>query len=113
MSTHGAATALNREPLGVFMFIFDYTIFCLPVHENYKHYLVWDHVVTDHGEATALNMESLNIFLFIFVYIILCLPFHENYKHDLVLEHVVSDHGAATVLRQKQKLSRKILFKSV
>ena len=67
MSDHGAATALNRESLGIF-FTFVYINLCLPVHEKHKHFLVWEHGVSSHGAATALNRESLGIF---FVY--LCL----------------------------------------
>ena len=68
-----------------FLFIFSYIIFCLPVQENHKYYLVWAHVVSDHGEATALNREYLGIiFCFSLFITILYLPVHEKYKHYLV-----------------------------
>ena len=46
-------------PLGFFLFV--YVIFCLPVHENYKTYIVWEQVVSADGTATDLKRESLGI----------------------------------------------------
>ena len=75
MSAHGAATALNRESLSFFLYIFVYMNVCLPVHETHKYFLVWEHVVSAHGAATALNREYPGMFfcflLFILNYIFL------------------------------------------
>ena len=58
-------TGNSLEISCVYLFIL---ILCLPVHENHKHFLVWERFVSAHGAATALNKESL-VFLFLFVYI--------------------------------------------
>ena len=55
VSSHGAATALNREYLGFFCFSLFIITFCLPVHEKHKNLLVWGNVVSAHGTAMALN----------------------------------------------------------
>ena len=81
VSVHGAATTLNRKSLSIFLFLFVYIIFCLPVHKKHKHYLLWEHIVSAHGSATDLNRESLGvIFCSSLFIIILFLPVHEKQK---------------------------------
>ena len=59
MSAHGAATTLNRESLDIiFCFSLHIIILCLPVNENHKHYIVWEHVLSANGTATALNIQK-------------------------------------------------------
>ena len=67
-------------PWHVFYFSLFILILCLPVHEKYKHFLAWDHVVSSHGTDKALNRPSHGIFLFLFVFINVCLPVHENHE---------------------------------
>ena len=102
-------------PWNYVLFLFVYNIFCLPINEKHKHYIVWDQFVSAHGSYTSLNGEYLGIiFCFYLFIIILCLPVHEKHKHYLVWEHVASAHGSATALnRKKFFLPRENLFKSV
>ena len=81
MSNHGAATALKRETLGIFLSIF-ILILCNSIIEKNEKFLVWEHVVSNHRATTALRSEFP--FLCIFVYMIICPPVHENLKHFLV-----------------------------
>ena len=68
-------------PWHVFLFLFVYINLFLPVHENHKHFIVWEHVVSAHWEATALNRESIGMFFCFYLFtLILCLPFYENHK---------------------------------
>ena len=67
MSAHGAAKALNREPLGIFFFLFFILILFIPVHENHKHFLVWENIVSAQEAATDLNRENSYSFLFVYI----------------------------------------------
>ena len=72
MSDHGAATALNRESLGIFCFLLFILMLCIPVHEYHRHFFVWDHVVSAQEAATAKNREKFSYFLFVYIDFISC-----------------------------------------
>ena len=74
---------------------------CITVIEKYKHFLVWEHIVSAHGAATALNRENPGFLFFSLFKLILCLPFNETHKHFHVWEHIASAHGAAMPLNRK------------
>ena len=56
-------------------------ILCLPVYENHRHFLVWEHVVSANVSATALNRLPWYFSLFLFVYVNVCLPVIEKHNH--------------------------------
>ena len=58
--------SLTRNPLA-FCFLLFILISYVPVNKKHKHFLVWEHVVSDREAATALNRENLSFFLFVYI----------------------------------------------
>ena len=78
-----------------------YISLCLPVYENHKYCLVWEHVVSVHGSDTALNRKFLGIFFCFYLFVlILFRPINTKHKHLIFWKHVVSACGAATALNR-------------
>ena len=46
VSAHGAATDFDKESIGI-IYLFLIINLRTPVHENHKHFIVWEHVVSD------------------------------------------------------------------
>ena len=66
MSAHRANTAFNRESLGFFFLLFILILY-IPVYEKYKHFLVWEHVVSAQEAVTSLNRENFSFVLFVYI----------------------------------------------
>ena len=67
MSDNGAATALNKESLGIFsLFI---VILCVPVRDKHKHFLFLEHVCHIMEQLWPYTRNPLVFFSFLFVYI--------------------------------------------
>ena len=71
VSAHGSATALKREFLGFFLFLFVYINLMSSCSWRSQIIFVWAHIVSAHVEATTLNRESLGIF-----FVSLCLYYY-------------------------------------
>ena len=80
------------NPLELLCFSLFKLILCFPVHDNHKHFMFLEHVVSAHGADMALTREFLGVCLCFSLFVLIpCIPALDNHK-CLFWEHIVSDN---------------------